>query len=277
MKLKTWGSRGSFPTSGRKYTIYGGHTSCFSIELPDRYLVLDAGSGLTVLGEQIELGERKRVDIFISHVHLDHIMGLFDFKTFFNPKAEVHLYGQGTMGMSFEQQMKHLIGPPVWPVGFHDFAAHITFHELAEQTEYKISEQVTVIGMQGNHPGQSLLYKLTIDSVSVFYGLDCDMNHEIWEELLAFAAGCRLLICDAQYDPEDYDRFLGWGHSSWEQGLALRRQTEAEAVLLAHFGTQYDDTQLALMERQVLEQDAAAIFARAGLEISLDTLDKRAD
>lgn len=278
MKLITWGSRGSFPASGDNYTVYGGHTSCFSIELPDRYLILDAGSGLAVLGDQIAAaGKLKRIDIFISHMHLDHVLGLFDFKLFFHSDAEIHLYGPGTTGMTFQSQIEQLIRPPVWPVGFADFPASITFHELTQKTQYRITENVTITGIQGKHPGDSLLYKLTIGSISIFYGLDCEMDDEIWADLLVFAAGCQLLICDAQYAPGDYERYLGWGHSSWEQGLALRRQTGAKAVLLAHFGRKYDDKQLALMEKQVCELDGAAIFARTGLEIRLDTINKLMD
>lgn len=80
MKISIRGVRGSIPVSGSDYEQYGGNTTCVVVTESDWMLILDGGSGL----QQFNLLENttiKRVDILLTHLHLDHIQGL----GFFNP------------------------------------------------------------------------------------------------------------------------------------------------------------------------------------------------
>ena len=116
--LTVWGVRGSIPVPSAGTMAYGGNTSCFSIEARDELVILDAGSGLVPLGVQLARQNRpRRAHILFSHLHLDHLIGLFGFRPFHNPDMEFHLYGD----VGLRQWLERLMGPPYWPVGFKDF------------------------------------------------------------------------------------------------------------------------------------------------------------
>ena len=78
IKVTCWGSRGSGPAPYTEQMEYGGNTSCFTIETGQMLLVLDGGTGLAALGREMMKNpdDKRDIHIFISHLHLDHIIGI---------------------------------------------------------------------------------------------------------------------------------------------------------------------------------------------------------
>lgn len=133
-KLTPWGVRGSLPAPDAACLGYGGHTACFSLDCGDAHIILDAGSGLIPLGERLLEGNRLRADLLLSHLHLDHILGLYTFPLLRAPEAQVHLYAPPDLLNS----LTRLIGPPLWPVGLADGAADVFFHPIAPESPFQI-------------------------------------------------------------------------------------------------------------------------------------------
>lgn len=266
--LTAWGVRGSMPMAWADYLEYGGNTSCFSVDYGEGIVVFDGGTGLIRLGEQLKSGGLKRVDIFFSHVHLDHIVGLTGFSALHDPKMDIHLYGEARNGTSFRQQLELVIGPPYWPLGLEDFRAGIEVHEVEPDDRIFLGKNgdVTVSVMRGNHPNQGLLYRMASPEHSVVYALDCEMDQATRRELVRFAQGVDVLIWDASYTREDLAQRQGWGHSSWEEGAAVARETGAGLALMAHYASEYTDRFLREQERNM---GGAVRFAREGMEIEL--------
>lgn len=95
MKVRIWGCRGSLPTPGRETVGYGGNTSCVEVALENGdVLVLDAGSGIRRLG--LELLERgiRRLDLLLTHLHLDHVEGLRFFAPLFDARVRLVIWGR---------------------------------------------------------------------------------------------------------------------------------------------------------------------------------------
>jgi len=264
-KINVWGVRGSMPAASQAFLKYGGNTSCFSVDCGEELVVFDAGSGLTDLGRQLD-GQRP-VHLFIGHVHLDHIMGLFIFPLFYCPGARVHIYGEARSGISFRQQLEMLIGPPYWPVGFPDFQADISFHEIGPGQTIPLSGCRTVRTMRSNHPNQGLLYRLDGPGRSVAYTLDCELTKELRPRLVEFCRDAGVLIWDANFTTQDLSNHLGWGHSSWTQGIALARDAGVGQLLLTHYNQTYTDDFLWEWERVL--RSPVVRFAREGMEVSL--------
>ena len=124
--LHVLGVRGSSPMASPEYMEYGGNTSCMAVDTEENTVIFDMGSGITNL-----IDRKKRLDIFFSHVHLDHVIGLFGFGPLFDPEREIHIYGEAREGKSFQAQLRTIVGPPYWPVGFDYFPAKIQFHEIS--------------------------------------------------------------------------------------------------------------------------------------------------
>src|ERR1700760_2669315 len=75
-RVRFWGARGSYPTPGPRTIRYGGNTSCVEVEVGGHILVLDAGSGIIRLGEDLlqrAADEPLELALFLTHGHGDHL------------------------------------------------------------------------------------------------------------------------------------------------------------------------------------------------------------
>lgn len=266
-KLTIWGVRGSFPAPDPDFLRYGGNTSCLSLDRGDTLVVLDAGSGLAALGDRMVREGRRRADILLSHLHLDHVMGLFPFAPRYDRRCEIHLYGRP----GFAGELTHLIGSSLWPVDLADGRAHILFHEVWDGKPFLLAEGAApglrVTAMEGNHPGGCYYYRLEGGGRSLVYALDCELSGDMAPRLTDFARGTGLLVWDASLAAGD--RKPGWGHSTWEEGLSLGRAAGAERVLMTHYAREHTDVFLHSQELLAGQVDSRCIFAKEGTVIEL--------
>ena len=139
MIVKFWGVRGSIPSPGPNTVRYGGNTLCLELRLqnPDRLIIIDAGSGIRELGDRLCNGNpangHVEAEIFLTHTHLDHILGLPFFAPLYNPKTRVKIYGPVTCE---EDLIEDVIGGQLsyryFPVRQHELAAKIDYIDLKE-------------------------------------------------------------------------------------------------------------------------------------------------
>ena len=130
MKLTVWGARGSIPVSGEQYVRYGGDTTCVELETEDGDLViLDAGSGLRALGNQVLSEGRKEVHFLLSHAHWDHLLGFPFFKPLYDRSARIALYGCLCAQSSIKEMISDTMTPPNFPVSLKDTHAKVIFHD----------------------------------------------------------------------------------------------------------------------------------------------------
>ncbi len=260
-KITVWGVRGSAPAPYQEFMEYGGNTSCVSVRRKNHMVVFDAGTGLITLGREWDTQTDMRLDILISHLHIDHVMGLFLFQPLFAADMEIHLYG----GTGLEQKMRQLLSPPWWPLGVQDFKAKLYFHEIQAGDRFELGG-FAVSTMAGNHPGGNILYRLESDGKRLVHALDCESDEGTFERITDFAHGSDLIIWDANFTTEDFKE--SWGHSTWEQGLKAGHEAGAGRVLMTHYSHGYTDNFLREQEREACK-DALCIFAKERMEIIL--------
>ena len=264
--LTIWGVRGAFPVADRRFLDYGGNTSCIALRRGDRMLCLDAGSGFVGLCGHME-GVR-RLDILIGHVHMDHVMGLFSLSA--GPCPEVHLYGEARQGLSFEEQVRRLTDKPYWPVDIGDMGERIQIHQIEEGAAWDLpwgNETIHISTLRGYHPNMSTLYQLAWGKRRVAYIVDCEMSPAMEASIADFARGCSLLIWDANYVRED--KHVGWGHSTWEEGLAVAQAAGVEQILMTHYSTYFADEFVREQEALARARCSFCEFAREGMVIAL--------
>ena len=299
--VKFWGTRGSCPAPYRDRMKYGGNTSCMSAAWEGGLAVFDGGTGIAGLGQYLDgKGESRGmtggiypagegagraqvrpgresagsgpipIHIFISHLHLDHISGLPLFTPFFRKDAEIHIYGEARDGMSLEQVLSRVLGPPYWPVTFKDMKARIIWHEVEADREYTLKGGALVRTMRAGHPNQCLLYRLERGGNSLVYGLDCELTDTLWDRYREFSRSCGLLVFDAAYKEEEYDAYRGYGHGTWQQGVEMARQCGAGRLCLAHHEWGRRDGELEEIEKTAKKQGINADFASEDRVILLD-------
>lgn len=260
--LEVRGVRGSFPLVNAK-DPFGGNTSCFFLRRGGTGIVLDAGSGLSVLGRGLQQNPvPRRLYILLTHFHLDHILGFLSFDPFFDPEREICIYGPPGVRRTLEE----LIRPPYWPVTIARFPASVRFFEVSPGADYDL-DGVHMTALEGRHPDGSLYYRLDGDGKSLVYALDCEPDESLCAALGVFAQNCGLLVWDAHFAPGEARP--GWGHSTWEEGLEVARLAGAERVLMTHFNNQYDGGFLLKQEELARNRDPRCLFAREGMVIGL--------
>ncbi|MDL2217804.1 MBL fold metallo-hydrolase [Christensenellaceae bacterium OttesenSCG-928-M15] len=241
------GTRGTMPCAGPEYQRYGGDSICVQVNMANRLLLLDAGTGL------IAAPVSHRADILLSHAHMDHLLGLTSYPGIFQTNSEVHIYACPHEGRFAYGQIKTLLKRPYWSVDIGAQFKNTALHDI-KTSSFDIGK-VHVEVMEGDHPGGSTIYRLSHEDVSVVYAIDFE-HGEKSGELAAFAKDCTLLLYDAQYTDEEYESKKGCGHSTWEQGVLMGERANARETVLIHHAPGRTDAQLDRIQAQIRERTA---------------------
>ncbi len=247
MKVKIWGARGSVPAPGPEMNGYGGNTSCVEVALPDgETLILDAGTGIRTLGFSLP-PDIPRINILLTHLHLDHIQGLMFFPPCFRAESNIRIWGPSSPEATLESRIARYISAPLSPVEVRELPCDVSFLD-APASEWQIGG-ATVRAEAVTHRGPTLGYRITYGDTSLCYIPDhepglgsslADVEAE-WISGYNLARGADLLIHDCQYTDEEYPGHEGWGHSPVSDALEFARRAGAERTLLFHHDPLHTD------------------------------------
>jgi phosphoribosyl 1,2-cyclic phosphodiesterase len=250
MKVTLYGTRGSLATPGRSTAHYGGNTSCVLVRGEDgEVIVLDAGTGIRPAGRDIGGGVR-RVDVLLTHLHMDHIQGLGFFGPLYNPNMEVHIWGPASPTLALEARLTRYLSPPLFPVLLRDLPCRLHFHHVP-CGEVQIGA-LRVRAETVCHPGATVGYRLTENGAALAYIPDHEpalgarqfpLEPE-WTSGWALAQDADLLVHDGQYTRAEYPGHIGWGHSSLDQALAFAKLAHAKHLVMFHHDPARDDDSL---------------------------------
>ncbi len=265
IRLKFWGVRGSTPTPQLENLGYGGNTSCLELRLPDNQsIIFDAGSGLRNLGSALLKeadGANLDLKVFLTHFHWDHIQGIPFFAPLFLPGNRVtfHSHCNGRLEEILEGQMAR----PYFPI---DLASVAAKREFVEMDSKPVSfSGITIRPFPLNHPQGAVGYRIETGKSVIVYATDLEHGHPRLDNVLRdYADGADLLIYDAQYAPAQYERYRGWGHSTWVEGVRVARDAGVRQLLLFHHDPSHDDAcldEIGDMARQAFD---AVVPAREG-------------
>jgi len=247
-KITLWGTRGSVASPGAYTARYGGNTSC--VEIRDdagNLVILDAGSGIRPLGRTVP-NDAERIDLLLTHLHLDHILGLGFFMPMQNPRAEVHIWGPTSTTMSLEKRLKRYLSPPYFPLFMNELACKLVLHELAS-AEFDLAS-IHVMSEPICHPGLTLGFRLTTASgKTIVYMPDHEPalgavdfpSRPDWTSGFAIAEGADVLIHDTQYTHHEYADRIGWGHSAIEHTVAFAEMAGVKQLVSFHYDPAHDD------------------------------------
>ncbi len=272
-KVRFWGVRGSIATPGPETAKVGGNTSCVELECGDERIVLDAGTGLRGLGDELARRGDARVSLLLSHLHWDHIQGLPFFVPLYLPNSELAVYGPGFGEGGLAGALGRQMSAPGFPVELTDVPARLSLRELRHGSRFALGG-VAITSARLNHPGGVLGYRIEFGGRSLVYATDTEHYDCVDPALAALSRGADLLIYDAQYTPEEYRGVagpakVGWGHSTFEAGIALARQAGVENLVLFHHDPRRSDDALLALERRAQALDPRVFAAREGTAFEL--------
>jgi ribonuclease BN (tRNA processing enzyme) len=245
MVIRCWGSRGSIPVSGKEYLKYGGDTTCLEIRTrSDDIIIVDAGTGIRRLGNQLVEQERFHYNFIFTHAHWDHLMGFPFFKPLYFKRTSIRMYRCPFHNKFVESILSKVMAPPNFPVKYRDIKAQMLYEDACP-AEFEIGS-VTVIPIALSHPNGGSGYKFIEDGKTFVFLTDNELGMihpggRPYADYVNFSKGADLLVHDAEFTPEEYERFVEWGHSVYSDALRLAREAEVSALGLFHLNQERTD------------------------------------
>lgn len=275
MRVHLWGTRGSVASPGPDTLRYGGNTACVEVRTPSALLILDAGTGIRSLGASLR-DHHARVDLLLSHLHLDHLQGIGFFEPAYRPDLELHIWGPPSTTEDLRERMTRYLSPPLFPVRLRDLTSNAVLHDVPHEP-FTIGD-LTVQGAAVIHPGPTVGYRISNGAHSVVYLPD----HEPalgaprfplgprWTSGHGLAADADVLIHDAQYTADEYAARVGWGHSSLEHTWAFAVQAGVGKLVTFHHDPGHSDADLDALVADLQSRDGPAVVGGIeGLELEV--------
>ena len=291
LRVKFWGVRGSIPTPGPTTLEYGGNTSCVEIRAGRQLVILDAGTGLRLLGRALlnEFGEQSLdLTLLLTHTHWDHIQGLPFFMPVYKPQNRLRILGYEGARLGLDSVLSSQMESPFFPIGLRELPANVRIEELKE-LQFTVGP-IQVQACFAYHPGICVGYRLSAAGRSIAFFPDNELRHAAPgsmpaaaefaqtenQKLSEFIRGVDILIMDTQYDSQEYRQHVGWGHGCVDDVVALALEAGVKQLFLFHHDPDHDDariTQMAADARKLVAARHGALkvdAAREGLAVELE-------
>ena len=304
-KVKFRGVRGSYPIADKDFLQYGGNTSCVEVNVNGHLIILDAGTGLINLGNELMqkyiasgLTQQERTPVkatlLISHIHQDHIQGFTFFRPLHIPLSEINVFGNVNYNETLSDELANLLFGKSFPLDLGDIAGNLNIRDLNEtegiilrhgeppiikrienDDEKPEGDDVLITCYRSYaHPQEGVyVYKISYKDKVMVYATDKESYLGGDKKLANFARGCNLLIHDSQYTTEDYlNSFVpkqGYGHSTFDMAIECKNQVGAEKLVFFHLDPEYNDEKLNIIKEHYKDLGDSAVLAYEGLEIDL--------
>jgi phosphoribosyl 1,2-cyclic phosphodiesterase len=234
-------------------------------------LIFDGGTGLKPLGRHLDSLGPIDADLFFTHTHFDHICGLPFFSSAYAPTNKFrfwagHLLPDNTLRYVLSEMMM----APLFPIPISVLGADLSFHDFRVGETLHPEPNISVRTARLNHPNGATGYRIEYDGKSICYVTDTEHTPGKPDQtVLDLIANADLAIYDCTYTDDEFPAHIGWGHSTWQEGVRLADAARLKQLVIFHHDPDHDD---ATMDR--IGADAAAVrpgtvVAREGMIIKL--------
>lgn len=272
IRVKFWGVRGSIACATPDHMKYGGNTSCIEIEAGDYRFVMDAGTGIRNFGNEFLKDDIKESHLLLTHTHWDHINGFPFFVPAYDPARSIHimaghLKNQGGVQDVLSTQMHN----PMFPVPLEAMQANLKFEDFEAGESFDLAPGVEIETAALNHPNGATAYRVNHDGKSVVYVTDTEhIPGKPDQNILNLIEGADLVIYDSTYTEEEFPAKVGWGHSTWEEGMRLCRAANVKQLAIFHHDPDHNDEFMDNLAEVAKEAWEGNFVSREGMEIILE-------
>lgn len=271
-KVKFWGVRGSIACPSPRHIGFGGNTSCVEVSAGGERIIFDAGTGIRSLGLWMLKKQVKHAHLMLSHTHWDHINGFPFFTPAFMPDQSFEIMAghvaedQGGIQKVLSGQMAQ----PFFPVPLEAMRGTLRFSDFDAGDTFSLSENTEVRTAPLNHPNGATAYRVNHRGKSMCYVTDTEhVPGQPDENILALIEGADLVIYDSTYNEKEFVEKIGWGHSTWEEGIRLCRAANVRMLAIFHHDPTHDDSYMEALELEARDVWPGAIVARENMRINL--------
>jgi phosphoribosyl 1,2-cyclic phosphodiesterase len=297
--VKFRGVRGGYPMPGPTTVKFGGNTTCFELRVAGHLVIVDAGTGIISLGQEMiahhrDKGEPMRATILITHTHHDHTQGFPFFLPARHASGTLYIFGPRVLEEDLRDVLARAMAPPVFPLGLEELNSYRQIEHIRQgdlivlpdpasppqligprDNQEKVPPDAVVVKIHYsyNHPGGVLIFRINHRERSVVIATDTEGYVGGDRRLARFAEGTDLLIHDAEYDEDEYANQgvirQGWGHSTWRMATDVAIAAGVKQLALFHHSPGHDDAFLEAMERKAQAVFPATFLAREGMTVEL--------
>ena len=270
--VKFWGTRGSIACPSPEYIKYGGNTSCLEVIADDRHIILDAGTGIRGLGKKFFAHDIHEAHLLLTHTHWDHINGFPFFVPAYDPNRSIHIMAghlnaesDGIRG-ALSQQMDS----PMFPVPLEAMRANLRFEDFEAGDEFNIAG-VKVRTAPLIHPNRATGYRLEYNGKAFCYITDTEhAPGDPDQKILGLIEGADMVIYDCTYTEKEFPSRVGWGHSTWNEGVRLCQAAKVKRLAIFHHEPDHDDAFMEGLEAEAKEKWPGAFVARDGMQVEME-------
>jgi phosphoribosyl 1,2-cyclic phosphodiesterase len=271
-RIRFWGVRGSIPCPGPNTLRYGGETACVEVRCGPHLLILDAGSGIRELGGallQNPADDTIEADLFFTHTHHDHVIGLPFFRPAYDPRNRIRVYaGHLAPEGTIRQTLDALMSPPLFPIGLSALRGIREFNDFQSGETIEPRPGLSVRTIALNHPNQACGYRIDYGGRSFCYLTDMEHGEAVYDApLLEFARGADVMVYDATFTDDEF--VAGWGHSTWREACRVAAAAGVGRAVLFHHDPRHDDDFMDRIAEQANAVREGTLVARDGMVLEL--------
>ncbi len=268
---KLWGVRGSIACPTPRHIAFGGNTSCIEVTAGDTHIVLDAGTGIRELGQSFMKRDVRRAHLLLTHTHWDHINGFpFFAPVYREDQAFVVMAGHlGECG-GVKQALAGSMARPMFPVPLEALRATMTFEDFSAGDSFVLTGGVRVRTAKLNHPDGASGYRIEHAGKSLCYVTDTEhVPGKPDENVLDLIDGADVVVYDSTYTDAEFPEKVGWGHSTWEEGVRLCQAANVAKLVIFHHDPEHEDVFMEKLETEARAAWDGAVVAREHMRIDL--------
>lgn len=207
----------------------------------------------------------------MTHTHWDHIIGFPFFAPAYRSDFSLdimagHVADNGGIRRLFSSHMSD----PMFPVPLEAMNGQMTFHDFNPRDTFVLDGDIRVTTIPLNHPNGATGYRLDHDGLAICYVTDTEhVPGRPDENVLRLIDGADIVIYDCTYTDEELPQRVGWGHSTWQEGIRLCQAAGARRLAVFHHDPDHDDTFMGRLEDTIRQAWPSALVARDGMELTL--------
>ena len=270
---------------------FGTATTCVEVATPQARIIIDGGSGIKNLSDQLVRGPagqgRANLHIFLTHFHWDHLVGLPFFAPHFIPGNTINYYA---VQPNVEELIRGKFRKPYFPVPFEALVADIKFNVLEPRKAFMIND-MSITPYLLDHPDPCWGFKIEHGGKTYSHCVDTEGTRTSREQLgpdLPLYQNVDLMYFDAQYTLPELAEKANWGHSAAQIGLDIAFREKIKHVIFTHHDPGANTQQIYDLKAQTREYyewrvksaqtnhiDLPLVkwrYAHEGLEVDLEEL-----
>ena len=264
--VRFWGVRGSIACPGPETVRYGGNTTCLEIRCGNVPVVIDGGTGMRTLGARLATERLERIDVLLTHTHFDHIAGVPFFRPAYVKDTFVcfsagHLQPEQTL----ESVLCGMMIAPLFPVPLNVFRA-CEYRDFTSGDSFDLGSGIAVRTCPLNHPNRATGYRIDFAGKSICMITDTEhVPGQLDRNIVDLVRGADIMVYDAMYTDDEFPKFVGWGHSTWQEALRIADAAGVRTAVISHHDPDHDDAFMDDVARQAEAMRPGTVVAREGL------------